>query len=78
MTPTPLSRAVARTDYRLTPHQREILQLFADGLRRKEIAERLVIAEATVKVHFAQISNRLGARDTPDCVVIGLREGWLR
>lgn len=44
----------------LTGREREIVTLVADGLRNKEIAHRLDIAEGTVKVHLNNIYRKLG------------------
>jgi DNA-binding NarL/FixJ family response regulator len=43
----------------LTPRQREVLELVAQGLANKEIAAALTISEATVKYHVSQILERL-------------------
>ena len=45
---------------KLTGREREIVNLVADGLRNKEIARRLDIAEGTVKVHLNNIYRKLG------------------
>ena len=44
----------------LTPQQRKILFLIADGLTNREIAERLFLAEKTVKNHVTALLGRLG------------------
>jgi DNA-binding NarL/FixJ family response regulator len=43
----------------LTPRQQEVLELAADGLTNKEIAQKLHVSPATVKYHIAQILDRL-------------------
>jgi DNA-binding CsgD family transcriptional regulator len=45
---------------RLTPREREVAQLVAQGLSNGEIAERLVISTHTVRTHLQSISGRLG------------------
>lgn len=50
-------------DYRLTPQQRKVLNLLAQGLSNRQIAERLGIAEGTVKLHVNAI---LKALDVPN------------
>lgn len=47
----------------LTPRQIEIITLYAQGLNRAEIAERLFIAPDTVKTHLWRIFAKLGARN---------------
>ncbi len=44
----------------LTSRQREVLQLIAEGLRNKEIAERLCLSEQTVKNYIREILSKLG------------------
>lgn len=44
----------------LTPQQRKILFLIADGLTNREIAERLFLAEKTIKNHVTALLGRLG------------------
>ncbi len=44
----------------LTPRELEIVRLVAEGLRNKEIAERLSITEGTVKVHLHKAYDKLG------------------
>jgi len=45
----------------LTPREREVLQLAADGLSSTAIAEALVVSPGTVKTHFPNIYAKLGA-----------------
>jgi DNA-binding NarL/FixJ family response regulator len=47
----------------LTGREREIVNLVADGLRNKEIAKRLDIAEGTVKVHLNNMAKKLGVEN---------------
>jgi DNA-binding NarL/FixJ family response regulator len=44
----------------LTERELEVLRLVADGARNREIAERLVITEKTVKYHLGQLYQKLG------------------
>lgn len=48
----------------LSPREREVLQLIAEGCTSKQIAERLGISEATVKTHRNHIMDKLDTRDT--------------
>lgn len=54
----------------LTPRERELMPLIASGLMNKQIAARLQLSEATVKVHRAQIMQKLEARTIADLVRI--------
>jgi DNA-binding NarL/FixJ family response regulator len=44
----------------LTPRELEIVSMVAKGLRNKEIARKLAIAEGTVKIHLHNIYQKLG------------------
>jgi DNA-binding NarL/FixJ family response regulator len=57
------ARAAAQTDPELTPREREVLALLADGLPNKLIARRLDISEKTVKAHLTNIFQRIGVTD---------------
>jgi len=52
----------------MTPREREILPLVASGMMNKQIANSLQLSEVTVKVHRAQIMQKLHARNLADLV----------
>ncbi|WP_320409805.1 response regulator transcription factor [Bosea sp. Root483D1] len=52
----------------LTPREREILPLVASGLMNKQIAATLQLSEITVKVHRAQVMQKLQAASLADLV----------
>jgi DNA-binding NarL/FixJ family response regulator len=60
---------------RLTPRQREILQLIAEGQSTKEMAQRLRISAKTVESHRAQIMERLDIRHVAGLVRYAIRIG---
>jgi two-component system, NarL family, nitrate/nitrite response regulator NarL len=57
----------------LTEREREVIQLIGEGLRNKEIAERLVISEATVRNHLTSIFAKVGVNDRFELVVFAYR-----
>jgi DNA-binding NarL/FixJ family response regulator len=59
----------------LTRREIDVLQLLAEGLPNKSIAERLGIGDQTVKFHVASILSKLGASNRTDAVRLGLRRG---
>ena len=61
----------------LSPREREILGLVAEGLGNKIVASRLGISEHTVKTHIASIFEKLGAETRAEAVALGARTGAL-
>jgi DNA-binding NarL/FixJ family response regulator len=59
----------------LTPRQREVLQLVAEGHSSKAIAHRLDLSVKTVEAHRAQIMSRLDVHDLPGLVRFAVRVG---
>lgn len=53
----------------LSPREREVLQLMADGLATRKIAQELGISYSTVRTHVRSISTKLGARSMVNAVV---------
>lgn len=62
----------------LTPRQREILQLIAEGQATKQIAARLEVSVKTVETHRAQLMERLGIHDVAGLVRYAIRHGLVR
>lgn len=61
----------------LTAREMEVLALIAQGLPNKEIAERLVITERTVKFHASAIMGKLGATNRTEAVALARQQNLL-
>ena len=61
--------------HELTPRQREILQLIAEGHSTKAIAQRLDLSIKTVETHRTDLMNRLGIHDVAGLVRYAIRIG---
>jgi DNA-binding NarL/FixJ family response regulator len=59
----------------LTAREREVLQMIARAMTNSEIAEALVLGEATIKTHVARIYMKLGLRDRVHAVVFAYENG---
>lgn len=62
----------------LTPREREVLRLLAEGRGQDEICAELVIAPKTVSAHIERILAKVGARSRAQAVAIAYRDGLVR
>ena len=62
---------------RLTPREREVFHLIAEGLTTKEIARKLDISAKTAENHRARVLDKLDVRNTAELVRYALRKGLL-
>jgi DNA-binding CsgD family transcriptional regulator len=58
----------------LTPREREILALLAEGLHADEVGERLVISPLTVRTHIRNAKDKLGARTAGQAIAMAMRD----
>ncbi len=61
----------------LTPREREVLALVANGLPNKAIARELGISEHTAKFHVGSLLGKLGASSRAEAVMLATRRGLL-
>jgi DNA-binding NarL/FixJ family response regulator len=72
------AKAGAETTYQtLTPREREVMRLIAEGYSSPEIAERLVLSPRTVETHRANLMQKLKLRSTADLIRYAIRHGIL-
>lgn len=62
----------------LTPREREVMALAAEGRSNDEIAEFLVLSTLTVRTHIQRAMTKLNARDRAQLVVIAYQTGLVR
>ena len=61
----------------VTPRQRQVLELRAQGLTAKQIGQVLWVSEETVKSALKEINRTLAARNSTHAVAIGYQTGML-
>ncbi len=61
----------------LTPREREVLQLLADGETTQEMSEGLKVSESTVRTHVENMRTKLGVPTRAALVALGFRLGFL-
>ena len=72
------SEQARRAVDKLSPQEKQILDLIVEGLSNREIAHRLVLAEQTVKNYVSRLLAKLGVDRRTQAAVIGLRETGFR
>jgi len=63
---------------KLTPREKEVLALLAQGARNKDIAASLVIAERTVKIHVRNILTKLNVGNRTEALAVAIRVGLVK
>lgn len=74
---SPRGAAKGSGDHGVTPREREVLELLAEGLSRSEIADRLVISPRTVGSHIQHLLRKLGVHSQAQMVAAAYREGLI-
>lgn len=72
-----IRRADAKSDGGLTKREMQVLELVADGLPNREVANGLHISENTVKNHMRSVHEKLGVKTRTEAVVKAARDGLL-
>lgn len=62
----------------LTPREMEVIQLLAEGLSNKEMAQLLSVSPRTINFHLDNIYSKLGVSSRTEAAVYALRQGWVR
>jgi len=73
-----MRRRMQPTGPQLSPREKEVLGLLAEGLGVSAIARRLFISESTAKTHISKIYDKLGAANRAQAIMNALRAGLIR
>ncbi len=71
-----LVRSASQSENRipeLTPRERQVLELMAEGLNNSQIAERLVVSRSTIKYHVSNILSKLGVTSRAEAIALAMR-----
>jgi DNA-binding NarL/FixJ family response regulator len=73
----PVTRSTDIQSTVLTPREIEVLEMLAEGLGNKAIAQHLHLSEHTVKFHISSIFSKLNVSSRTEAVILGARQGWI-
>ena len=72
-----MRRRLSPTGPQLSPREREVLELLAEGLGVAAIARHLYVSESTAKTHISKIYEKLGAANRAQAIMAAIRSGLL-
>jgi DNA-binding NarL/FixJ family response regulator len=73
-----MQRRLSPTGPQLSPREREVLGLLADGLGVAQISRQLYISESTTKTHISKLYEKLGAGNRAQALMTALKLGLLK
>ena len=73
-----MKRKLSPQGPQLSPREKEVLQLLADGLGVAQISRQLFISESTTKTHISKLYEKLGAANRAQALMSALRLGLLK
>lgn len=73
-----MKRRLSPTGPQLSPREREVLGLLADGLGVAQISRQLYISESTTKTHISKLYEKLGAGNRAQALMTALKLGLLK
>lgn len=72
-----MKRRMSPQGPQLSPREREVLQLLADGLGVAQISRQLFISDSTTKTHISNLYDKLGAGNRAQALMAALKQGLL-
>jgi DNA-binding NarL/FixJ family response regulator len=72
-----MRRRMTPSGPQLSPREKEVLQLLADGLAVAQIAKTLYISESTAKTHISKLYDKLGAANRAQALMTAMRLGFI-
>jgi DNA-binding NarL/FixJ family response regulator len=73
-----MKRRLSPTGPQISPREKEVLQLLADGLGVAQISRQLFISESTTKTHISKLYEKLGAGNRAQAIMSALRMGLIQ
>ena len=73
-----MKRKLSPSGPQLSPREREVLGLLADGLGVAQISRQLYISESTTKTHISKLYEKLGAGNRAQALMTALKLGLLK